>query len=332
MKNILIVAMLLVLSSCKNEQKEPIKELSPKEVAQYEELKNKAFHLYQTKEYVASAQKYSEAFKLAGNRSGVLDRYDAACSWALANEIDAAFVQLFIIAEKETYSKYDHITKDTDLTSLHSDKRWTTLLALVRKNKEDKEAHLEKPLVTILDSIYREDQLLRLQLNEIIEKHGSGSDEVRAQWDRIHEKDAINLSKVKKILDTRGWLGENTIGQNGNLTLFLVIQHAPLKAQEKYLPMLREAVKNKNAQASQLALLEDRVAMRNGKKQIYGSQTKIDPKTGKNYFTPIEDPENVDKRRADVGLAPMAVYARMLNISWDIQKHKEMTEKLAAEQ
>lgn len=73
-------------------------------------------------------------------------------------------------------------------------------------------------------------------------------------------------------LDERGWLGPDVIGQTGNSTLFLVIQHADLVTQEKYLPMMREAVTKGNAKGSSLALLEDRVLIRNGKQQRYGSQ------------------------------------------------------------
>ena len=44
-------------------------------------------------------------------------------------------------------------------------------------------------------------------------------------------------------------------------TLFLVIKHANAPTQVKYLPMLREAVKNGNVKAHNLALLEDRVML-----------------------------------------------------------------------
>ncbi len=83
---------------------------------------------------------------------------------------------------------------------------------------------------------------------------------MKAHWKIINEKDSINLIKIKKILDERGWLGADIIGNQGNSTLFLVIQHSDIETQEKYLPMMREAVKKGNANSSSLALLEDRVA------------------------------------------------------------------------
>jgi hypothetical protein len=62
-------------------------------------------------------------------------------------------------------------------------------------------------------------------------------------------------------LDKYGWLGADVVGGQGNSTLFLVIQHSDQATQEKYLPMMREAVKNGKAQGSSLALLEDRAAL-----------------------------------------------------------------------
>jgi hypothetical protein len=98
--------------------------------------------------------------------------------------------------------------------------------------------------------------------------------------------------------------------------VFLVIQHADLATQERYLPIMREAVKNGKALASDLALLEDRVLTRNGKPQIYGSQLQENHTTGKYEFAPIQDAANVNKRRASVGLPPLEDYAKMMGINY----------------
>lgn len=289
----------------------------------YSELIKEAWNLYETKDYKHSAEKYSEAFVALGNKGNISDRYNAACSWALAKEIDSSFIQLFRIAEKGNYSNYGHITTDTDLDILHSDKRWSKVLDKVKANKEKAEANLDKPLVAILDTIYQEDQGLRRQISEIEEKYGRDSDEMKAHWKTIAEKDSINLIKIQKILDERGWLGPDIIGNQGNTTLFLVIQHSEQAVQEKYLPMMREAVEKGNARPSSLALLEDRVALGQGKKQIYGSQIGRNPETGEFYVLPLQDPDNVDKRRSEVGLGTLQDYISHWNITWDVEKYKK---------
>jgi hypothetical protein len=136
----------------------------------------------------------------------------------------------------------------------------------------------------------------------------------------MRHADSLNLPKVMDILDKHGWVGPAVVGQQGNITLFLVIQHADLKTQLKYLPMLREAVRKGDAQPSHLAMLEDRVALRQGKKQIYGSQVARDNTTGKYYVENLADPKNVDKRRAAVGLPPLAEYLKHWGIEWKVEE------------
>lgn len=299
----------------------------------YPEFVKEAWKLYESKEYKKSADKYKEAFDQLEGKAYPNDRYDAACSYALAGDIENSFYHLFRLAEnpKTKYKNYGHITTDTDLDILHKDRRWEKLIAIVKSNKEEAEKNLDKPLVAILDSIYTEDQKYRRQIDEIEEKYGRDSEEMKAHWRLINEKDSINLIKIKKILDERGWLGADIIGGQGNSTLFLVIQHSDLETQLKYLPMMREAVKNGNANASSLALLEDRVALRQGKRQIYGSQIGRDQETGEYFVSPLIDPENVDKRRAEVGLGTLAEYVNHWGMTWDIEIHKKRTAKIEAE-
>ena len=86
---------------------------------------------------------------------------------------------------------------------------------------------------------------------------------------------------------------------------------------------MREAVKKGTAAAGNLALLEDRVALGQGKKQIYGSQIGRDQDTKLYYVQPLSDPDNVDKRRAEVGLPPLADYVANWQIKWNVEQYKK---------
>jgi hypothetical protein len=314
MKTSLFFAFLLVLFStsfAQNKQK-------------YNEHVDTASALYHSKEYKKSAAKYLEAFELLEGKAYPNDRYNAACSYALAQDTENSFYHLFRLAESTTrYSDYHHITNDTDLNSLHKDKRWNKLIALVKANKEEKEKYYDKPLVAILDTIYKDDQTDRRKIDQITNDYGYQSDEMINLWDTIIAKDSINQIKVMKIIDERGWLGVDIIGKQGNNTLFLVIQHADLDIQLKYWPIMQQAVKDGNIRKSAMALLEDRIALRQGKKQIYGSQIQGDIDGTFYYVRPLIDPENVDIRRAEVGLNTMAEYVKRWDITWDVEKYIE---------
>jgi hypothetical protein len=173
-------------------------------------------------------------------------------------------------------------------------------------------------LTAQLDSIYTKDQKYRQMIDDVEANHGYESKEMKNLWKTISKNDSANLIQVTDILEKYGWLGADAVGEQGNATIFLVIQHADQKTQEKYLPIMRQAVKNGKAKGSELALLEDRVAIRQGKKQIYGTQISRNQQTGKYFVSPIEDEPNVNKRRAAVGLMPLEDYARHFNIEYKL--------------
>jgi hypothetical protein len=58
--------------------------------------------------------------------------------------------------------------------------------------------------------------------------------------------------------------------------------------------------------------------MRKGEKQKYGSQIRINPKTGMQEIWPIDDEKNVNKRRAEIGMEPMEDYARRFGIEYKL--------------
>lgn len=204
-------------------------------------------------------------------------------------------------------------------------------LAYISFGQTKKKNDYNISLMAQLDTIYQEDQKYRIRINELIQKSRSESEnlELITLHELMNEKDSINLIKIEKILNKNGWLGADVIGEQGNKTLFLVIQHSDLETQLKYLPMMREAVKKGNAKGKDFALLEDRVAMEQGNRQIYGSQIIIDG--DEFYVYPIMEPEKVNERRAEVGLEPIEDYVKSVGITWDVEKHKERTKKIEAE-
>ena len=165
------------------------------------------------------------------------------------------------------------------------------------------------------------DQRYRNQIDLIQTKYGRESKELQTLYHNMDLADATNLIQVESILKKYGWLGADKIGSQANLTLFFVIQHSGLSTQEKYLPIIRDAVKNGNANSKDLALLEDRVAVFKGNMQNYGSQLFWSKATKKYFILPLADPDNVDKRRASVGLQPISEYVSNWNIKWNAEEY-----------
>lgn len=180
-------------------------------------------------------------------------------------------------------------------------------------NKEPIDSILKKEL----ELIAVEDQTLRLMLPEVNKRFGRGSSEAKYIWSIIHQQDSICLNKIIKILDEHGWLGKSRVGSQANQAVWLVIQHAELEKQEKYLPLLKESVEIGESEGWHQAFLEDRILMRNKKNQTYGSQATWDKTTSKMKIYPIEDVKNVNKRREKIGLEPIEEYAKQNGYIYD---------------
>lgn len=184
------------------------------------------------------------------------------------------------------------------------------------------QAELDR-IAAVLDSVHALDQNGRGELQEVRAQYGNQSAELEQLWKRINRQDSVNQVVVSGILDRYGWLSQDEIGDSASMALFLVVQHGDLSMQEKYLPLLRDAVEKGRAEADELAYLEDRIATDKGVEQIYGTQMGMVPATGEYFIRPIRDPEYVDERRASVGLKPLNWYVGIFGLTWNVEQYKK---------
>lgn len=131
--------------------------------------------------------------------------------------------------------------------------------------------------------------------------------------------DSTNQAIVEQILNKYGWLPQSKVGENAALTLFLVVQHSRLSFMEKYLPLLQQQVAEGEANRRHAAMMEDRMLMWQGKKQVYGSQASNMVRPGGDMLIwPIEDVEHVNARRSEAGFpTTVEAYAKSLGAIFD---------------
>jgi hypothetical protein len=283
---------------------------------QYMRQSTKALHLYEQKQYLHAARLYDTLLGPDNGQGLGKDRYNAARAWAAAENAEKSFHYLNQSLIHDKYRDLPRLLSDPALLYLHNDGRWQQVISRVKKNRKKADEKLNRPLVTLLDSIYYEDQNERRKIDTIQKQFGWNSTQVDSMWRKIRRKDSINTTQIKQLIDNHGWLGPDEVGEKGAKTIFLVIQHSDSLTQVTYLPKLRKAVEKGDASPRDLALLEDRVLIKQGKEQLYGSQLTTDQRTGKYVFYPIEDEVNVNKRRASVELEPIEEYAKYFNVRY----------------
>jgi SagB-type dehydrogenase family enzyme len=105
--------------------------------------------MYYQGEYLASGEAYERAFEAGlGNR---LYYYNAACSWALAGEKDAAFENLDRAVDAGWYALQASL-KDEDLAVLHDDPRWSPFVSGMESRIDELVAALpesQDPILTV---------------------------------------------------------------------------------------------------------------------------------------------------------------------------------------
>jgi len=146
----------------------------------------------------------------------------------------------------------------------------------------------------ILQAVYERDQDMR--------KNGS----------IIPNIDSENLATVISLIENCGMPTLAEVSENQMNAIWLVFQHSNNANRKKYLPMLKVAADKGDLSRRQIALMEDRILMLDGKPQIYGTQII------NNSIYNLIEPEKVNKRRAEIGFEPLEDYVSRWGIEFKV--------------
>lgn len=168
-------------------------------------------------------------------------------------------------------------------------------------------------LTTTLEKVFDLDQGVRHTLSAVEEKYGHVSPEYKQALEDVDKQDKTDQQIVFTTFDKYGWLRKKQTSEKASKALFYVLQHAHLEDQIKYRTLITKAFKAGEANAEEYAIFNDRINIRQGKFQVYGSQANNFGQEGPHIY-PITDEPNLDKRREKVGLNPMNEYVKQLGI------------------
>jgi hypothetical protein len=128
-----------------------------------------------------------------------------------------------------------------------------------------------------------------------------------------------NEKRLLELLDEYGWPTASEVTEYAAAGAALIINHTTYEMRSKYFPMLEKAFKQGEAQPLRYAKMRDRLLVEEGKKQLFGTQWKFE-NSGR-VPHPMEAPEYVDKRRAEIGLGPLSLYLKKrFDIDWQVDQ------------
>ena len=176
---------------------------------------------------------------------------------------------------------------------------------------------LRKELLEMRKNIAEHDRDPNRQIDELNQFSRSVDD----TWSRIvtlekpaekkRDKNEIRLCEMYK---THGFLGQSLVGYDGVAAAFYIFSHfASVESQLAMVPAIDIALnKNELPRDEDYAVFVDRLRMQTGRKQLFGTQAFL--KDNLLVLAPIENEQQVDVRRAALGLGPLTRYLKNLEL------------------
>ena len=144
-----------------------------------------------------------------------------------------------------------------------------------------------------------------------------------AEQDRA---DSLNRVVVDSLLQN-GW--PDGLSEQSNQTIWLIIDHADVDYQERYLPLIEQQAVRGTISPSDYATLLDRVNVRRQRPQRFGTQTGYKQRDDEvfTFVYPIEDIDALDSLRLSVGLDSMHLYLRQVSetLGTEVKIDSELT-------
>ncbi|MBP6929696.1 MAG: hypothetical protein KBB77_02045 [Candidatus Moranbacteria bacterium] len=137
-------------------------------------------------------------------------------------------------------------------------------------------------------------------------------------WEKTLDK--RNTERLKEIVAKIGWPTQSKVGEEAANAAWLLVQHADHdpEFQQQCLDLMQHEPDGE-VRKQDRAFLEDRVRVSTGRPTLYGTQFDYDSE-GKFGPVPIEDRENLNTRRKEMGLGLFEEYELEM---------KELNQKIA---
>ena len=282
-----------------------------------------------SQETISFVNNPADSMREAGNLRGAVDEfrkliiknthdiyvlYNYSCALSIIGQNDSCFKYLNIISKLDT--SISTLT-DPDFINIKKDKRWLEyerkLLKMVEIKNKKQYRNIE--YTTHLLRMKASDQVYYSELKSAEQKIGKNSTVVFALWHIKSEINENNQKELNLLIDKYGWPKISEVGNSASNSAFLIIQHSDLESQKKYLPIILNLCKVNEASWGNYALMYDRIKVNENKPQKYGSQVRYNEITKIHEFFPIENENEVEALRKEIGLETLVEYGQ----NWDIK-------------
>lgn len=249
--------------------------------------------------------------------------YNLASSIALLYQLPDSAFHYLSIALKGDSSLW--VLADPDMISLSNDTRWKSIeLQQIQKYQAANGALQEPEYARELLGLIMRDQALDYYID--MAKRDFMEKGFIPHWYYPLGKMKGDISKgkferVQELLSTYGWPNYSKVGELAADALLLAINHhEDDNVRKQFINQIEQACRAGEGSCMEFAKIQDRILVNDNKPQVYGMQFRYNAKRDLVPF-PIENPEFVDQRRAEIGLEPLKVYLkRKIGYDWEVKQ------------
>jgi hypothetical protein len=140
-------------------------------------------------------------------------------------------------------------------------------------------------------------------------EHGEPPPELARVCDTTDRHD----SRLAQIVEQHGWPGRGLVGEDGADAAWVIAQHADRHHVQRrsWLPLVERAALSGETDPRHFARLSDRIALVDGRRQLFGTYAVLHEDGTVNFDPPPEGSlADLDARRAVIGLPPLAADLR----------------------
>ncbi len=226
------------------------------------------------------------------------------------------FIEHIVFRKFGLYTDYEALTSNLYLMPLQGNERWNLILARVQENYRVIVSSESEKLKADLELMYSDYLAERSYIYAYSNAYGTDSKEVQLLRDSMAYHDSINEIKLINFIESNGIVSQNQVGTQGIISFFLILNITDTSVRMNYLPLVEEAFEKQKISARSYATYVDILQMDKGLHQIYGTRFEFVDSTEKFDFLPVQNPESLEERRAEIGLMPMKKYARLMGLRW----------------
>ena len=179
----------------------------------------------------------------------------------------------------------------------------------------------------IRDELFRRvelDQVARQRIITSAQTSADGKPDPSLLQERINT-DRTNRQWLAELLRQNNdrWIGKSMVGAAGSHAAWVIVQHSDDDPtfQMRCLNMMRQAPKDEVAMVD-IAFLTDEVLIARNEKQKFGTQVQM--RNGTFRVAPVEDPQNLNTRRAALGLESIEDYLNSIRTNYQARANSNL--------